>query len=117
MLEYDKQFTSPPLIEIFGKWKTERIMLITSLKLSVCLAVCVSLSFFSLILLNFLTDDEPGSCVSCVYLSPDSCFYYEMTPCELDLAYKCKYIPYLTSLKTKTKEKYSAFPKENIRLM
>lgn len=51
VLEYDKQFTSPPLIEIF--------------------------------------DDEPGSCVSCVYLSPDSCFYYEMTPCELDLAYKC----------------------------
>lgn len=83
----------------------------------VCLAVCVSLSFFSLILLNFLTDDEPGSCVSCVYLSPDSCFYYEMTPCELDLDYKCKYIPYLTSLKTKTKEKYSAFPKENIRLL
>lgn len=84
----------------------------------VCLSscVCVSLSFFSLILLNFLTDDEPGSCVSCVYLSPDSCFYYEMTPCELDLDYKCKYIPYLTSLK-KTKEKYSAFPKENIRLM
>lgn len=85
----------------------------------VCLSscVCLSLSLFSLILLNFLTDDEPGSCVSCVYLSPDSCFYYEMTPCELDLDYKCKYIPYLTSLKTKTKEKYSAFPKENIRLM
>lgn len=109
MLEYDTQFTSPPLIEIFGKWKTERIMLITSLKLSVCLAVCVSLSlFFSLILLNFLTDDEPGSCVSCVYLSPDSCFYYEMTPCELDLDYKCKYIPYLTSLK-KNKGKILGF--------
>lgn len=28
-----------------------------------------------------------------------------MTPCELDLAYKCKYIPYLTSLKKKNKGK------------
>lgn len=115
MVEYDKQFSSPPLRKIIGKWKTKRIMLITSLKFSVCLSVslscCVSLSlsFFSLILLNFLTDDYPGSCVSCVYVSLDSCFYYKMTPCELDLAYKCKYIPYLTSLKKKQRKNTHCF--------
>lgn len=34
-------------------------------------------------------DDPQGNCVSCVHVSPDSCVYYSINPCEFNLTYKC----------------------------